>query len=133
MVFEKTQDIIRINPILAGRIFSKNCVFCQPCNQPKKAPKEIFRNADNLTFGSGTADTAPAQPIPPLPSRYCPCPPIQSLLFRFFSENFKMRGPSQTPILFRFFSENLKVRVPYHGVGVKKSYFETYPIVFQIV
>ena len=36
----------------------------------------------------------------------------------------------------RFFSENLKmreVRGPYHGVGVKKSYFETYPIVFQIV
>ena len=38
-------------------------------------------------MGSGTADTAPAHPILPLPTRYCPCPPI----------------PSRTPILSRFF------------------------------
>ena len=31
-------------------------------NQPKKHPIEIIQNAENLTFGSGTANTAPAHP-----------------------------------------------------------------------
>ena len=44
-------------------------------NQPKKHLIEIIQNAENLTFGSGTANTAPAYPILPLPTQYCPCPP----------------------------------------------------------
>ena len=31
-------------------------------NQPKKHLIEIIQNAENLTFGSGTANTAPAHP-----------------------------------------------------------------------
>ena len=56
-------------------------------NQQKEHLTEIIQNAENLTFGSVTANTAPAYPILPLPTRYCPCPPT----------------PSRTPILFRFF------------------------------
>ena len=37
-------------------------------NQPKKHLIEIIQNAKNLTFGSGTANTAPS-------TQYCPCPP----------------------------------------------------------
>ena len=37
-------------------------------NQPKKHLIEIIQNAENMTFGSGTADTAPAHPILPLPT-----------------------------------------------------------------
>ena len=36
-------------------------IFFWP-NQPKKHFIEIFQNAKNLTFGSGTANTAPAHP-----------------------------------------------------------------------
>ena len=39
-------------------------------NQQKEHLTEIFQNAENLTFGS---DTAPAYPILPLPTQYCPC------------------------------------------------------------
>ena len=31
-------------------------------NQPKKRLVEIIHNAENLSFGSGTANTAPAHP-----------------------------------------------------------------------
>ena len=41
-------------------------------NQQKEHLTEIFHNAENLSFGS---DTAPAYPILPLPTQYCPCPP----------------------------------------------------------
>ena len=57
-------------------------------NQQKEHLTEIIQNAENLTFGGVTANTAPAYPILPLPTRYCPCPPT----------------PSRTPILFRFFN-----------------------------
>ena len=44
-------------------------------NQQKEHLTEMIQNAKNLTFGSGTANTAPAHPILPLPTQYCPCPP----------------------------------------------------------
>ena len=44
-------------------------------NQQKEHLTEIIQNAENLTFGSVTANTAPAYPILPLPTQYCPCPP----------------------------------------------------------
>ena len=37
-------------------------------NQQKEHLTEIIQNAENLTFGSGKANTAPAYPILPLPT-----------------------------------------------------------------
>ena len=51
-------------------------------------------------LGSGTADTAPAHPILPLPTRYCPRPPI----------------PSQTPMLSRFLRLTFRVTARPQGV-----------------
>ena len=60
-------------------------------NQQKEHLTEIIQNAENLTFVSGTANTAPANPILPLPTQYYPCPPT----------------PSRTPILFRFLTNGM--------------------------
>ena len=54
----------------------------------KKASIKAYLICWKSDLGSGTADTALAHLILPLPNRYCPCPPT----------------PSRTPILFRFFT-----------------------------
>ena len=59
-------------------------------NQQKKHLKEIFQNAKNLTFGSGTADTAPAHSILPVPTHSVADPNTFqiSFLFVIFSKFF---------------------------------------------
>jgi len=53
-------------------------------NQPKEHLVEIIQNAENLTFGGGTANTAPAHPILPLPTHSVADP----YTFRFFFNSF---------------------------------------------
>ena len=53
-------------------------------NQQKEHLTEIIQNAENLTFGSGTANTAPAHPILPLPTHSVADP----YTFQIFSSSF---------------------------------------------
>ena len=66
-------------------------------NQQKEHLTEIIQNAENLTFGSVTANTAPAYPILPLPTQYCPCPPDTAPAHPF------RRGPQYFPDFLSFF------------------------------
>ena len=55
-------------------------------NQQKEHLIEIIQNAENLTFGSNTADTAPAHPMLPLPTHSVGDPNTFQIFFHRYTK-----------------------------------------------